>query len=245
MITAIIPARGNSKGIPGKNLEYIGDKHLLEYTLNAAIQSKLLDCVVVTTEDSDIEELSYTILNNQMKSFDVYRRPHELSQDHVQVDEVALFALRQIQFNWKNDLPDTIVILQPTSPFRDANHIDEAIEVYHLINDNKKAWEEKEIVFSAYEPGYTYEVGDTENARAWLFDPRFRLGRQQEQDVRYAVENGAIYVVSAKLFGRQRSFRHPNMRPYWMAKWESLEIDEPIDLYMARCLMGDFNAINS
>jgi len=195
-------------------------------------------------EDDAIMKVAYNIFHSQDKSFDVFKRPSELSQDHVQVDEVALFALRQIQLNWQSDLPDTIVILQPTSPFRGAKHIDEAIEFYQLINDDRQAWEDKRIVFSVCEPGHTYQVVDGEKALS-LDDPRFRLGRQQEHDVPYAVENGAIYVVDAKLFGRQRSFRSPVMHPYWMDKWESLEIDTPLDLYIANCLMGNVDATNS
>lgn len=238
MIAAIIPARGNSKGIERKNLTEVGDKPLLQYTLEAAVGSKLIDYIAVSSEDYDILRFARENIGDK-KFFNTYERPEELSQDHVQVDEVALYALRQISlYEFCEQYPDTVVILQPTSPFRTAEHIDEAIELYQLINRDKNAWEEKEIVFSAYEPGHTYEVDDAEKAEAWLFDPRFRLGRQQEHDVKYAVENGAIYVIDAKLFGRQRSFRHPNMRPYWMDKWESLEVDDMLDLYIANCLMG-------
>jgi CMP-N-acetylneuraminic acid synthetase len=117
MILGVTPARGGSKGIPRKNIKPIFGKPLIEWTIEAARQSKLLDEYVVSTEDEEIGQVAVDC------GARVIWRPPELAGDEIPTVKVLRDALDQIQ-------ADTVVLLQPTSPIRDPNLIDRCIEKF-------------------------------------------------------------------------------------------------------------------
>ena len=119
---AVIPVRGNSKGIPRKNLVDLGGKPLFMWTVDAAIESGVFDKVVVSTEDDDIIEVAY-------RKTSIIPRPRYLSQDHVQLSEVVLHAYRVMEQEWGWN-PTTLCLLQATSPLRTAGHIVNAMRQY-------------------------------------------------------------------------------------------------------------------
>lgn len=121
-ILAIIPARGGSKRLPGKNIKPLLGKPLIAYTIQAAQGSRLLDKIVVSTEDSAIAAIS--------KEFgaEIIERPEELAQDDSKSIDVVLHTLDYLAR--KNYIPDVCVFLQPTSPLRDSQDIDAAIEMF-------------------------------------------------------------------------------------------------------------------
>lgn len=234
MIVGIIPARGGSKGIPGKNLKELGGQKLLYYTIDAAVSSCQLDKIVVTTENDDIyhSTLSYR------PSVDLFLRPKELSQDHVQVDEVILFALRQIEVRSYSPV-ELVVVLQPTSPFRTSKHIDEAIEQYRAVNTRSWPYAQNHTVFSAYQPNKYHYIMDGATAEPLDHNPEKRSGRQFSDPPDIAVENGAIYVVDANRLSNERTFRAQPMSPYFMDYWESLEIDSMGDWHLAEAYLDN------
>lgn len=133
-VLAIIPARGGSKGIPRKNIRDLCGKPLVAYSIEAALKSKLIDKVVVSTEDEEIAEIS--------KSFgaDVpFLRPKEMAQDRSSIGDAISFTTDKL----KNDgyYPNILVTLYPTHPFRPSGLIDflvnKAIEGYGPINTVK------------------------------------------------------------------------------------------------------------
>jgi N-acylneuraminate cytidylyltransferase len=115
MILAVIPARGGSKGIPRKNLRPIAGKPLVVWSIEAAQRSKRLDRFVVSTEDAEIAEVS------QRAGAEVLWRPKELATDAARTSEL-------LQHIARTEDPDTMVLLQPTSPIRVDGLIDRAIE---------------------------------------------------------------------------------------------------------------------
>ena len=140
---AIIPARANSKGVPGKNLKKLNGIPLLHWTLHAAFNAgsdtskddnkkkwiPLFDMIVLTSEDDEI-------LNEGMNvsrfypdiTFIPYKRDNKLSLDHVQTDEVCLDVLRFLEYEGCH--VTEICLLQPTSPLRTSNHIFESYEFW-------------------------------------------------------------------------------------------------------------------
>jgi CMP-N,N'-diacetyllegionaminic acid synthase len=116
-VLGVIPARGGSKRIPRKNIKPLHNSPLIAYTIRAAQDSQLLTTWVVSTDDEQIRDVAL--------SFGAYvvRRPEELAGDLTSSDEVALHALE-----WMGPGYDMVVLLHPTSPIRDPEHIDEAIE---------------------------------------------------------------------------------------------------------------------
>jgi len=236
MIVGIIPARGGSKGIPGKNLKELGKKKLINYTIDAAIHSGYLDDIIVSTED---ESISDSVVSNFSPAVDVNQRPSCLAQDHVQVDEVVLYTLRQLELAGLDI--ELVVVLQPTSPFRTARHVDEAIRQYRAVNTNTWPLAQNHTVFSAYQPdGYAYMM-DGATALPIDHNPEKRTGRQYEDPPDLAIENGAIYVVDAKRLSSERTFRAQPMSPYFMGYWESMEIDNMGDWFLAEAYLENKN----
>ena len=115
MILGVIPARGGSKGIPKKNIKDLLGKPLINWSIEAAQKSKLLDHFIVSTEDSEIE-----LVAKNAKA-DVLKRPSKYSSDNSTTVEVLQHVIEKLN-------PDIIVLLQPTSPVRVNNIIDEAIK---------------------------------------------------------------------------------------------------------------------
>ena len=118
MITAIIPARGGSKGLPGKNIKDINGKPLISWSIKSALESKLIDEVYVSTDDLVIKKCA---LEYGAKVDD---RPVHLASDTATTIEVLKdFILRHSEI-------ETLVVLQPTSPVRDSDLIDNCIKKY-------------------------------------------------------------------------------------------------------------------
>ena len=114
-ILAIIPARGGSKGIPRKNINLLCGKPLIAYTIEAALSSKYIDSVVVSTEDEEIAKITkdYRV--------EVIPRPLELAHNNTPSLPVFQHVIRFLE-EVESFLPNIIVILQPTSPLRTASN---------------------------------------------------------------------------------------------------------------------------
>ena len=121
---SIIPARGGSKGIPNKNIVNIAGKPLIQYTIEAALNSKSLHSLIISTDDKKIAEVG--------KNCGVeipFMRPAKLARDDTPAIDVVLHALDWLKENDSYE-PDAVVLLQPTSPLRTEKHIDEAIQLF-------------------------------------------------------------------------------------------------------------------
>lgn len=115
MILGLIPARGGSKGVPGKNIKMIYGKPLIVWTIEKALKSERLDRVVVSTDDIKIAEIA------KKAGADVLMRPEELATDTASTLDVMIHALTEFP-------ADVITLLQPTSPCRSDGLIDECIQ---------------------------------------------------------------------------------------------------------------------
>lgn len=119
MIVAIVPARGGSKGIPRKNITLCANKPLISWTIQSALESKLLDKIYVSTEDREIARIS------RKYGAEVLKRPEHLATDDSLIVET-------LKYHLENDIQNTktLVMLQPTSPIREPDLIDFCIEKY-------------------------------------------------------------------------------------------------------------------
>jgi CMP-N-acetylneuraminic acid synthetase len=120
-IMSFIPARGGSKGVPGKNKKILGDKPLIAWTIEDALESRLFDRVVVSTEDEQIAAIS------REWGAEVIMRPEELATDTANLDDAIRFTLEQLEI--QDYIPDYMVIMSPTSPFRRHGLVDQAIRM--------------------------------------------------------------------------------------------------------------------
>lgn len=226
MNVAIIPARGNSKSIPNKNMRLLGQVPLLQWTLTAAKLSNCFDLIAVTSESNEILRLA-----SSNKVMSIVRPPY-LSQDHVQSSEVALDTLRQLQLaGWQ---PDIATILQPTSPFRTSDDIRGAVALYH-------AWEltgeKRGTIISAYKSNKYHWHDEGWDDKPLYHNPEKRLGRQWEGDRGVYIEQGAIYIVSGARFGREGQYRLPPYQIFEMPESHSLDLDEISDWQKAEYML--------
>lgn len=122
MYTAIIPARKGSKRLPGKNIKLLLGKPMIEYTIEAAIKSKHIDRIIISTDIEEVESLKEKYSNI---IFD--KRPPEYAIDTTTAQEVVNYLVQK--YDLKND---NIVWLQPTSPTRTSDEIDKAIKWFEI-----------------------------------------------------------------------------------------------------------------
>lgn len=122
-ILGVITARGGSKGIPGKNIKPLLRKPLIAYTIEAALQSSVLDRLILSTDDPAIAEVA-----KQYGCEVPFMRPAELAQDKTPHLPVMQHAVQWLKDN-EGYAPDYTMILQPTSPLRQPSHIKEAVEL--------------------------------------------------------------------------------------------------------------------
>lgn len=222
-IIAIIPARGGSKGIPQKNIKLLGEKPLIAYTIEEALKSKYLDHIFVSTEDQKIAEIS------QKYGSEVIERPSALSEDTSKTVDAILHAVEYLEN--KDIQPQIVVLLQPTSPLRNAEDIDAAIKLY-LDNDC-------DSVISVCEPDHSPFWCFTFNGEYLqpLFDEKYDNTRRQDLP-RVFMPNGAIYVSSPESIRRLKGFIGNKVIPYCMQPERSIDIDTPLDFTIAEVLIN-------
>lgn len=215
---AIVPARGGSRGFPGKNLALLAGSPLLSHTVRAAQGASLIGRIVVSTDDPAIRKHALGV------GAEVVDRPAELATDTAETDPVIGHALDELAVN-ETDL--TVVLLQPTSPLRGAHHIDEAIELFHS--------RDCAAVVSVCSPSSSlfkaFSLGD-DGFLVGHFGRNAPFSRRQDfPDL--LVPNGAIYVFSATSFRIANQIPRSGLLPYLMSSSASLDIDSPEDLALA------------
>jgi len=220
-ILALVPARGGSKGIPGKNIVSVGGKPLIAWSIEAAQAVATVDRLVVSTDDEAIAAVA--------KEYDCevpFMRPAELAADGTPGIDVVLHALDTLAGF------DIVVLLQPTSPFRTSAQIAEAIQ---LLVD-KDAPSVVSVAQSSKPPEWLYYKDDNDQLEPMLKTGEDLLRRQDSRPVFYL--NGAIYVARVGWLRQQRSFLGDGTIAYVMPAENSMDIDEPWDLRLAQAIVS-------
>lgn len=203
-VYAFIPARSNSKRVPGKNIRLLRGKPLIYYTIKAALASEYIDQVFLSSDSEKICEMAGDIAYKlgQTHRFDAFIRPKELAMDHVQTDEVFLHMLRKIESIDAIPNPTDLVLLAPTSPTRTTRQIDAALsQWFSVLNPLRDHW--ASLVSVQKHMGWFYG-NDMEPVTG---DPVFRPGTQWAKDNYVYKEDGSIYVVKAETLSHYRSYR--------------------------------------
>ena len=225
-IAGIITARGGSKGLRGKNTIYLAGKPLIVHTIEAALNSKLINRCIVSTEDPGIKSVSLSA------GAEVLDRPADLAKDNSLSRDVVLHVLRELERD--GALPEYFILLQPTSPLRNSDHIDDCISFFM----KNKAGSSISVCEPAHSPFKSFKMIGREmypiSDWADLDKPR------QELPVAYR-PNGAMYLASSAEFMDRKTFFIRPVTPFVMGQRESVDIDNQEDLEMCEKIFEDIN----
>lgn len=222
-IVAIIPAKKQSTGLPGKNLRLLAGKPLLAHTILAAQRCPHIDEVIVTTEDDEVSSVSRTW------GAGVIARPRELATDDADLESVVKHALHALKT--RHALPEDFVLLQPTSPLRTCDDLTGAIECYRADNSSCLI----SVTETQHHPFKCLTMaGET---LAPLFEVTHLSAPRQKLPKLYR-QNGAIYLVRTEKFLRHHTFFIPPVKAYFMPPERSVDIDGPLDLSLCEILLN-------
>ena len=224
---AIIPARCDSKGLPGKNIRGLCGKPMIAYTIEAALESKYIKNVIISTDCKEIEDVA-----KKFGAKTYFLRPKELASDDSKAIDNYIYTVDRLNNDFDYSI-DSFVVLQPTSPFRKASDIDNAIEIFkEKIADSVISYTKEQHPIEWHK--YLTEEGKFEN----LFDERL-LNRQEYRPSYFP--NGAIYVFNYKLI-KNNLYYGDNSYAYIMPRHRSVDIDTLEDFQYAEFLMRQENA---
>ena len=225
-ILGIIPARSGSKGIPNKNIVDFSEKPLIAWTIKAALESNSIDKIIVSTDSQRIAEIS-TSYGAEVP----FLRPSNLSEDDSTAIDVDIHAIEWLENN-ENFHAKYIVHLQPTSPFRKAEDIRNAID----LAIKKKADSVVSLCAVTEHPYWMKQVNEDGKITNFLNDKQIN-NRQQLPIVNRL--NGAIYIARTDLLREKRTWFFEQTYAYIMSRQSSIDIDEPYDLKIARLLIAE------
>ncbi len=214
---SIIPARKGSKRIKNKNKVLIKKKNLLDLSIENSLKSKHIDLTLLST--NYLLQKKY----KNKKNFLYLKRPKSLCKDNSNTEEVVLHALKYLED--KSIFCENIILLQPTSPFRNFIHIDKAIKLF-----KKKKFDS---LFSAYiEKLFIWKKEKKLISHSYNFRSRERTQVMKGS----IIENGAIFIFNVRKFKKIKNRLFGNIGYFRMSKRDSLEIDTLSDLKIARKL---------
>ena len=217
---AIIPARGGSKRLSRKNILDLAGKPLIAWSIEAGLNSKYIDQVIVTSDDDEILSIAREF------GSEIIKRPDELASDTA----TSFDAIKHTIDNLEKY--DYIILLQPTSPLRDKNHIDEAI----VMLETKNADAIVSVCEMDHSPLWSNTLPKDRSMCNFLRDEVLNK-RSQDLETYYRL-NGSIYICKTNKLLEENSFiLKDNIFAYKMDRKNSIDIDEEIDFKIAEILI--------
>ncbi|MBI5623424.1 MAG: acylneuraminate cytidylyltransferase family protein [Elusimicrobia bacterium] len=221
-ILGVIPARGGSKGIPGKNIKRLGGVPLIGHTIAAARASGCLDRLWVSTDDPKIAKAA--------ESLGVavpWLRPRSLATDASKTEDCVVHLLARLGKD-EGYVPDAVMLLQPTSPFRSAETIRRAVALYRKSRGAG-------VVSVTEAPCHPYWCFRLKGGRLLPYCPGKGAVRRQDLPPAYSYD-GSVYLVETRRFLAERSFSGKGSLALVVPEREALDIDEPSDWEAAEAL---------
>jgi len=227
LILGIIPARSGSKGIFNKNLALLANKPLIEYTIDAAIQSNSINRLIVSTDSPEIAAIS-----QRCGAETPFLRPAEIAQDDTPGIEPVLHALEWLNVSERYE-PNFVMLLQPTSPLRTAIDIQAAIQ----LAKDKNADAVVSVTPVKQHPYWMKAIGDEGTLKDFILEQPPNT-RRQDLPPLYAL-NGAVYLARRPTLLNHRTFLGPRTFGYVMPPERSIDIDTPWDLHLADLIIRE------
>lgn len=217
-VLGLIPARGGSKGVPRKNVKHLGGKPLLAYTAESALAARRLTRVILSTEDNEIADIGRSL------GIDVpFTRPQELAEDSTPTLPVVLHALEALDS--AGEQFDAVCILQPTSPLRRAEDIDNCIGL--METSGADCVVSVLAVPKTYNPNWVYWK-DAEGRLALSTGEKEPMVRRQDLPPSFH-RDGSVYVTRVETLTTRRSLYGDRVFGYEMPAEFSSNIDTPED----------------
>lgn len=223
-VLAITPARGGSKGVPRKNIKPLAGKPLVQYTIEAAVASPLIDRYIVNTEDEEIRALSESL------GVETQGRPEEFYHDNTfqEVDRLLQWAVEDLED--KGAKIDVVVLLYATSPLRKTKHITECIDL--VVN---QGYDSALTLYKDHSYIWKREVSDN-TVTPVNYDPKTR-GPHQKEGWNQWIENKAVYVMKRDLLMESGCRLGGKIGYVEMSTLESIDIDRPEDFRMVELIL--------
>ena len=225
-VLGIIPARGGSKGVPGKNIKEVNGKPLLFYTIKAAKESKLLTNFVVATDDEKIVSVA--------EKFDspVYKRDTLNAQDNSPIEFLIAEVINSLKEKY-----DVIMLLQPTAPIRTGKDIDAVITMF--LNDVSITNVVSVIALSDIHPARMY-LSNNQN-KLMPYEKEQEKFRRQDLNTVF-LRNGSIYAITTNKFLEFKTIITQNKNAYVMPESHWVNIDTHRDFLIAEVLIKEWEA---
>jgi N-acylneuraminate cytidylyltransferase len=225
---AIIPARGGSKGIPNKNLAEVNGQSLVSRAIKSAVQSGVVDFVVVSSDDRSI--LDAAIAAGAI----AIPRPADLATDTAAIEDAIAHALQR--FSESHLIPKTLVLLQPTSPLRKASTISDAVQ---LFTENGSSGSVYGVIEAEHHPYKTFIAADSSLIPLGKIED---LSRSRQELPKAYRQSGSIYVVGVQDFLANNSLYVSPVRWIEVSSEEATDVDTPADLEAVRQAARNSNA---
>jgi len=224
-VLAIIPARGGSKGLPGKNIRELCGKPLIAWSIEHAQKSNYVDEIFISTDSQEIADVAekYGAPCPEL-------RPAELARDTAPSSEFIVYTLEKMKKEGK--LFDYFILLEPTSPLRDVEDVDKSIEM--LIDSPESESCVGVAMSGTIHPTYMVTINDRGLLQPYT-SGEIVYRRQDLQKV-YFFE-GSVYVSAVDAYLNKRSFYHDKTLPYIVPEWKSHEVDDLVDFNIIETIM--------
>lgn len=221
-LTAVIPARGGSKGIPGKNLYRLGGDTLVERAIKLAARSAYVDRTVITTDDPEMLELA-----RAHGAAPPWLRPAELATDNASSIDVVLHLIEALPIDSGH-----VLLLQPTSPLRTLADLDGLCRAFEESPDARAI-----VSLARHEGAHPEKMQKLQDGyvQSYLGASSHRP-RQALREV-YAL-NGAFYLTHRDTLLSERSFLPERTLPFLMPPERSINLDTPFDLEILEALLA-------
>ena len=229
-VLAIIPARSGSKGVPGKNLKIVGGVSLLERAIRTALSTHCIDHVVVSTDSE--------LIANDAKTFGAqapFLRPDKLSNDTAKMVDVIEHAVLEFESSLNCEVT-VIILLEPTVPFRTVEHIDKGVLRYYQGDCNSVVT----VCPLERKPQNILTKTKFNVVERYVKEPNHIFSCRQDMKQLCRITGGA-YIVGKEEFFKNKSLIVPPIGYVEMSHYESINIDEELDLLLAEVVAKKFN----
>jgi CMP-N,N'-diacetyllegionaminic acid synthase len=223
-VLAVVPARGGSKGLPGKNTRMLIDKPLIAWSIQQGLDSRYVDEVIVSTDSEEIAAVA--------RSYGArvpFLRPAELALDTSPTKDALLHLITELEK--QGEVYDYLLLLEPTSPLREVADIDLAFEKLLQTPEAKGIVGVSRV--EGQHPAFCVKLDQQQFLQS---ENNFAVLRRQDISELYFYE-GSLYISELQLYKETGNFYHARTLGFVVPRWKSYEIDEIEDFIIVEALL--------